>query len=220
MHMISVSAYLRTANNTMNRISYLDGDAMYTTWANVASTLNAGVEIVAKNSLFRNHLDLTTTVNLYNNHISGWNLDFKSPITSNDFKLSGEKRNSFAWDARMLASVRLPWGLSLQVTGRYASKMLTAQGSRQGGWSVDAGLRKNLGDWSFSLNCRDIFDSRKFKSESTGIGYTQSDDHWHAGRTFRLTIKYSFGNMRAKRNKNNQAEPTDGSGYGGDEMSM
>ena len=218
MHMISVSAYLRTASNTMNRISYLVDDVMYSTWANVANELNSGVEIVAKNSLFRSHLDLTTTINLYNNHISAWSMTFDG-IDNKSHTLSGDVKNSFAWDARMMASVRLPWGLSFQATGRYASKMLTAQGSRQGGWSVDAGLRKNLGNWSFSLNCRDIFDSRKFKSTVDGAGYTQYDERWRGGRNFRLTIKYSFGNMKATRQScQNNAEPIDGSGYGSEEM--
>lgn len=215
-HMISVSAYLRQSTDGMDRISYLDDNVMYTTWDNVSKTLNTGVEIVGKNNLFR-ILDLTTTVNLYNNHISAWDKVFVNE-QGKSFSLSGKGRNSFAWDARLMAAVKLPWQMSFQATGRYGSSMLTAQGSRQGGWSVDAGIRKNLGNWSFSLNCRDIFDSRKFKSTVDGLGYTQTDERWRGGRTFQLTIKYSFGNMRAKMNRNQQAEPMDTSGYGDMEM--
>lgn len=211
MHMISVSAYLRQSDNVMDRISYLDGNVMYSSWDNVTKTLNAGVELVAKNSLFR-CLDLTTTVNLYNNHISAWALKFYNEA-GREFDLSGKARDSFAWDARVMASVKLPWSMSIQATGRYSSSMLTAQGSRQGGWSVDAGIRKNLGDWSFSLNCRDIFDSRKFKSTVNGDGYTQYSERWRGGRRFQLTIKYSFGNMK-NTSRRDESEPTDASGYG------
>lgn len=210
-HMISVSAYLRQADNKMNRISYMDGNVLYTTWANVAKETNCGVEIVAKNNLFR-ILDLTTTLNLYNNHISAWSMIFQNG--EDLYPISGDKRNSFAWDVRCMASVRLPWQMSFQATGRYASKMLTAQGSRQGGWSVDAGIRKNLGNWSFSLNCRDIFDSRKFQSTIDGPGYTQYSERWRGGRTLQLSIKYSFGNMKAKNRQQDNSEPMDGSGYG------
>lgn len=216
-HMISVSGYLRTADNTMNRISYMADNVLYTTWANVSKETNLGVEIVAKNNLFR-ILDLTTTLNLYNNHISAWSMMFKG---DNDYyPISGDARNSFAWDIRCMASVRLPWQMSFQATGRYASKMLTAQGSRQGGWSVDAGIRKNLGDWSFSLNCRDIFNSRHFKSTIDGPNYTQFSERWRGGRTLQLTVKYSFGNMKAKNQRRDGGdEPMDGSGYG-DGMDM
>lgn len=215
-HMLSLSAYVRTTSDMMNRISYLDGDVMYSTWANIADEVNSGCEIVSKNSLF-NHLDLTTTVNLYNNHISGWNYDFLAE-SGNLIPLSGKKQNSFAWSARMMANVKLPWSISLQATGNYNSKMLSAQGSRQGGWSVDLGLRRVFGAWSFSLNCRDLFDSRRFKSTTNGSDYTQYNERWRGGRTIRLTIKFSFGNMNAKPNKRGDGEPMDGSGYEGNGM--
>ena len=216
-HMISVSAYLRTTSNMMNRISFLDGDVMYSTWANVADETNSGCEIVVKNNLF-SRLDLTTTVNLYNNHISAWSYNFLTE-NGNNVLLTGDKQNSFAWDIRVMAGVRLPWSLSFQATGNYNSKMLSAQGSRQGGWSVDLGIRKNFGNWSFSLNCRDLFDSRKFKSTTNGPDYTQYNERWRGGRTLRLTIKYSFGNMKSRNSNNkNEGEPADGSGYGEMEM--
>ena len=215
-HMISVSAYLRTTSNMMNRISFLDGDVMYSTWANIADETNSGCEIVVKNN-FLSRLDLTTTLNLYNNHISAWNYNFITE-SGNTVLLTGVKQNSFAWDIRVMAGLRLPWSMSFQATGNYNSKMLSAQGSRQGGWSVDLGIRKNLGNWSFSLNCRDVFDSRKFKSTTNGPDYTQYNERWRGGRTLRLTIKYSFGNMKSKPNKHNEGEPADGSGYGDMEM--
>lgn len=212
-HMISVSAYLRTASGVMNRLSYFDGDVMYTTWANASSRANSGVEIVSKNSLFKGWLDLTTTVNLYNNHISAWNYDMHTPEGS-IVHLSGNSQNSFAWDARMMANVKLPWQLAFQATGRYSSAHKEAQGSHQGGWSVDLGLRKSFGDWSVSLNVRDLFDSRKFKNTTIGPDYEQYNERWRGGRNIRLTVKYSFGNMKAKRNKLNQGEiQENNSGY-------
>lgn len=217
-HMISVSAYLRQASDVMSRLSYMDGDVMYSTWANVTNRMNSGVEIVAKNQLFGNWLDLTTTVNLYNNHISGWSYDVTSIASGKEISLSNKSQNSFAWDARMMANVKLPWQLAFQATGRYASEQKEAQGSRQGGWSVDLGLRKTLGNWSFSLNCRDLFNSRHWKSTTVGETYEQYNERWRAGRQLRLTIKYSFGNMKAKRNQHQDMEPMDSSGYGEGEM--
>ena len=213
MHMVSVSAYLRTGENMMNRISYLDGDVMYSTWTNVAKQTNSGVEIVLKDSFWRGKIDLTTTVNLYNNHISAWKSVFVTP-EGKQFDISGEKQNAFAWDARMNFSIKLPWSLSFQATGRYASKQLTAMGSRQPGWSVDAGLRKNLGNWSFSISARDLFDSRKFKDTVNGIGYTQTTERWRGGRRVQFTVKYSFGNMKKKPTNRPEGDQMDGGGFG------
>lgn len=226
-HMISLSAYLRTSDNCINRISYMDNGVMYTTHANVSRQANSGVEIVVKNNLFRSRLDLTTTVNLYNNHISAWNYtvrdDRGNPLLQPDgqpIKLYGDRQNSFAWDIRCMATVRLPWSLNFQASGRYSSKHLDAQGSHQGGWNVDAGIRRAFGDWSVSISCRDIFDSRKFKNTVNGIDYSQYSERWRGGRRLQLTVKYTFGNMKSKpsRNRNQEAEPMDNSGYGGEEM--
>jgi len=218
-HIISLSAYLRTSTDNINRISYIVDGIMYTTNCNAGNQTDAGAEIVMKNSLFRNVLNLTTTANLYNNHVSAWALDF--PIgNGQSVPVSSKARDSFAWDIRCMAQVRLPWDMSLQATGRYNSDRLTAQGSMAAGWSVDAGLRKSIGDWSFSLNCRDIFNSRKMHSytygvSADGVAYEQESKRWRSGTRLTFTVKYSFGNMRAKPNKN-QGEVMDGSGYGGD----
>lgn len=215
MHMVSLSAYLRTGDNKMERISYLDSDVMYSTWYNVGKETNSGVEIVVKDSFWRGKIDLTTTVNLYNNHMAAWETTFVNKNTGQSYNISGPKQNAFAWDARMMFSIKLPWSLSFQATGRYASKQLTAQGSRQPGWSVDAGLRKTLGNWSFSISARDLFDSRKFKNITYGEGYTQTSERWRGGRRIQFTIKYSFGNMRKQGgNRQQEMEPGDSSGYG------
>lgn len=211
-HMISVSAYLRQASNVMNRLSYMDGDVLYTTWANVSNRVNTGVEIVGKDQLF-GWLDLTTTVNLYNNHISKWSYDMLSE-SGNHIMLSNASQNSFAWDARLMANVKLPWQLAFQATGRVSSDQKQAQGERKGGWNVDLGLRKNFGDWSVSLNVRDLFNSRKWKNTTYADNYYQYSERWRGGRQIRLTVKYSFGNMKPKRNPQQEMAPMDSSGYG------
>lgn len=213
-HMISVSGYLRTADDIMSHLSYITSEnVMYTTWGNVTKRMNSGAEIVIKNQFFNRVLDLTTTGNVYQSHLSAWNKDFiKDGVT---YSLSGDKQNSFAWDIRCMASVRLPWQMSLQATGRYNSRMKEAQGQREPSWTVDLGLRKNLGNWSFSINCRDLFDSRKMHNFNIGQGYTQDEKRWRGGRTVRFTVKYSFGNMKSKKqNRANEGEIQDGSGYG------
>lgn len=214
-HMLSVSGYLRTSDDLMTHLSYITANnVMYTTWDNVSKRFNSGVEIVGKNQFFNRVLDLTTTINLYQSHLSAWQ---KTIIRDGaTYNLSGDKQNSFAWDVRCMASVRLPWDLSVQATGRYNSRMKEAQGSREPSWTVDLGVRKNLGNWSFSINCRDLFDSRKMHHFNIGDGYTQDEKRWRGGRQIRFTVKYSFGNMKAKKNKmqNPSDMPADGSGYG------
>lgn len=228
-HILSASAYLRTSTDNINRISYIEDGIMYTTQANAGNQTDAGVELVSKNNFFNSILNLTTTANLYNNHVSAWTLDFLTP-NGNIATVTGKSRNSFAWDVRCMAQVRLPWDFGFQVTGRYNSKRLSAQGERGAGWSVDLGLRKSVGNWTFSVNCRDLFNSRKMHSYTYGIAedingsqinYTQEDKRWRSGRQINFSIKFSFGNMRTKMNKQQmmqQGEVMDQSGYGSEMM--
>lgn len=217
-HMISLSGYLRTSDDIMTHLSYITADnVMYTTWDNVSERLNSGAELVVKNQLFNRVLDITTTANVYQSHLKAWQRDIVRD--GKTYSLSGDKQNSFAWDIRSMISVRLPWNMSIQATGRYNSRMTEAQGSREPSWTVDLGLRKNLGNWSFSVNCRDLFDSRKMHHFTTGEGYTQDSKRWRGGRTVRFTVKYSFGNMKAKKgDRRNDGEIQDGSGYGSEDM--
>ena len=51
---------------------------------------------------------------------------------------------------------------------------------------------------------------------TNGLGYTQDNKRWRSSRTVRFTVKYSFGNMKAKRKpgQSDGGEIQDGSGYG------
>ena len=214
-HMISLSGYLRTADDIMTRLSYITADnVMYTTWDNVSKRFNSGAELVVKNQLFNRVLEITTTGNVYQSHLKAWQKDFVRD--GQTYSLSGDKQNSFAWDIRSMISVRLPWSMSIQATGRYHSRQKEAQGTHEPAWNVDLGIRKNLGNWSFSVNCRDVFDSRRMHNVTNGLGYTQDNKRWRSSRTVRFTVKYSFGNMKAKRKpgQSDGGEIQDGFGYG------
>lgn len=196
-HMLSVSGYLRSNTDMISHVSFLapmasdpNVNTMYYGHANVGNMLNTGVEIISRNTLF-GRLTLTTTVNLYNSNLKAWRADY--PLHGGVYPVHGDKQDRFVWDVRCLASLRLPWNMTFQATGRYNSRRVTAQGSLEPDWDVEAGLRKNIGAWGISLMCKDIFDSKKSHNILYGNGYTQSISKWSGGRTLRLSVTYSFG---------------------------
>ena len=194
-HMLSVSAYYRTTDDIMQRISYLDGDIMYSTSDNVAQSLSSGVEIVGKNRFF-GKLDLTTTLNMYYYRLEAF--DF---ILPNGENLHGNASEDFSWNIRMMGTMGLPKAWSLQVTGMYNAKNVIAQGYRAPNYGLDAGLRKQFADnkWSLSLNGRDLLNSRRFHSVKWGPNFYQNSSNFRGGRQVSATLTYSFGNMRAKK---------------------
>lgn len=195
-HMLSFSGYYRTTDDVIERISYLQGDIMYSTSENVAKSQSAGVEMVVKNKLFKNIVDLTTTVNCFYYKLDGFSYKMegvKDPIT-------GEGDKDFSWNAKMIANVRLPYSISLQVTGNYNAKKVVAQGYRKANYTLDAGLRKSFFNkkLSLSINARDLLNSRKWHTITSGNGFEQDAKNWKSGRKIGITLTYSFGNMRAK----------------------
>ena len=212
-HMLSVSAYYRTTDDIMQRISYMENGIMYSTSDNVAQSLSSGVEIVGKNRLF-GKLDLTTTVNMYYYRLEAF--DFTLPNGAN---LHGDASEDFSWNIRMMGTMGLPKAWSLQVTGMYNAKSVIAQGYRAPNYGLDAGVRKQFagGKWSFSLNGRDLLNSRRFHSVKWGTDFYQDSSNFRGGRQFSGTLTYSFGNMRAKKPRkmdNAGMQPDYGSGDG------
>ena len=206
-HTLSVSGYYRTTEDVIERISYNLGQVIYTTSENVASTQSAGLEIIGKNKLFK-RFDLTTTVNLFYYRLDG----FKYTIQGQD--ITGEADENFSWNARMTASVILPWSVTMQVTGRYNAKRIVAQGHREPSYSLDIGLRKMFNrSWSLSVNARDLLDSRGWHTVTRNNSFIRDSESSHGGRRFSITLTYSFGNMNARKPNRNQHQEMPSSGY-------
>lgn len=215
-HMLSVSGYLRANNDMISHVSFLapmasdpDVNTMYYGHANVGNMMNTGVEIISRNTLF-NRLTLTTTVNLYNSHLKAWDTDY--PLHDSFYAVHGNRQDRFVWDVRCMASVRLPWDITFQATGRYNSRRVTAQGTLESDWDVEAGLRKNIGSWGISLLCKDIFNSKETHNILYGNGYTQSISKWAGGRTLRLAVTYTFG--KTHNHEHGHHNHIDTGGYG------
>ena len=200
-HTLSVSAYYRTAEDIIQRINYLDGNIMKSTFDNVASSTSAGTEIVAKNRLF-NILDLTTTVNFYYYKLDSW--DFTPAGTTQN--IHGDSESNFTWNARTIGNLALPKFWTLQVRGDYRARTLVAQGYRMPGYRIDAGIKKSIGKFSINLNVRDVLDSFHFNTKTSGPGFQQESFGWFGGRRIRLAVTYSFGNMTPQPKKPEEGE--------------
>ena len=210
-HLISVSAYYRTTDNVSQRISYLDGNVMNSTWKNVAHNMSSGTELVVKNS-FANMIDLTTTVNLFYYQLDSFNYY----IPQTEQYVSSKAESDFSWNVRLIASVVLPKGFSAQLTGQYNAKQVIAQGYRQPNFSLDLGIRKSIDKFSFSLTGRDVFNSRTFHTITSSTGYSQDSKRWRNGAQFGLTVTYSFGNMKKNNRDQKKSNETMQSGYEND----
>ena len=194
-HSLLVSAYYRPTTDVMQRVNWHDAATgiMYQTTKNVAKSQSEGIEATLKNKLFR-ILDLTTNINAYYYKLNGFS------YVIDDQTITGEGNSSFTWNARMQASLILPYDISVQLGGRYRSRQVITQGYRKCNYNVDFGVRKNFMNRKFtvSLNCRDVFNTRKWETFTSSESFTRHQINKWGGRKVNLTVTYNFGNTKKK----------------------
>lgn len=195
-HSLLFSLYYRPTTDVIQRISYknsADG-LFYSTSMNVAKSTSSGVELTVKNKLFR-ILDLTTSANAYYYKLNGFAYDIDGQT------VTGNADDKFSWNARMTASLMLPYDISVQATGRYDSRQVITQGYRKASYSVDLGARKNFFNKliTLSVNCRDLLNSRKWETFTSGENFTRHQIYRRGGRRVSFTLTWNFGNMNQKK---------------------
>ncbi len=194
---LSASLYYHYTNNVIENVQFLHAGTLESTFTNISSSQNTGLELISKNSLFR-VLNLTTSVNLYYSQLKPavYTNPFDSTITAS---IAGQ--NNFSWTANILANFMLSKTFSGQVTARYTSPQIIAQGTKEDKYSIDFGVRQTFLDrkLSVNLNVRDLLNSNKDKTNTSGIGFTQSSESFFHTRMINLSVTYSFGNSKPKR---------------------
>lgn len=198
-HSLLVSAYYRPTTDVIQRISYKnkkDG-LFYQTSMNVAKSVSTGLEMTVKNKLWR-ILDLTTSANAYYYRLNGFSYDIDGQT------VTGNSDHNFTWNARMTASLMLPYDISIQTTGRYTARQVITQGYRKANYSIDFGARKNFFNklFTLSVNCRDLLDSRRFETFTSGPNFTRHQINRRGGRRVSMTLTWNFGNMKQKKRPN------------------
>ncbi len=211
-HTLSFGTYYRPTTDVIQQVRYMEDGVVYSTSENVAKSQSAGVELILKDKLWR-ILDLTTTVNAYYYKLDGFS------YVINDQVVTGLSNENFSWDARILASVILPYDISFQATGNYRSRSVISQGYRKPNASLDLGLRKTFFNklFSLSVNWRDVLGTRKWENYTSTESFTRHQKNWRDPRV-NFTLTWNFGNMNSKKKRQddmNGSSDDDGQSYGG-----
>lgn len=216
-HSLLLSAYYRPTSDVIQSISYESSDdgSMYSTNMNVSKSLSTGLEMTLKNNLWR-ILDLSTSVNAYYYKLDGFEYDIDGQA------VSGDAEENFTWNARVQASVMLPYGMSVQLSGRYRSRQTVTQGYRKSNFSMDFGFKKTFLNrkLTLSVNCRDLLNSRRWKTYTSDTTFTRYQERQRNGRDVNFTLTWSFGNMKHKKQRTQQEGGSSddySGGYGGSE---
>ena len=212
-HTLSAGVFWKYGEGAVQNVKYMDGDVMKNTYLNIATRQELGIEVVAKNRLFGEVLQLTTSANFYWNNISA----IDDIIVHQGVRIPVQlpAQNIFAGSVRINAQFMFTKNFTGQISGRYRSPRVVAQGTTSHSYSLDIGLRHTFlnKQLALALNVRDLLDSRSRQNITWGDGFWQfSENRWHS-RTISLTLTYNFGTGQRKR-----SERPEGGMDGGDDF--
>ena len=222
-HTLSAGIFWKYREGAVQNIKYMDGDVMKNTYLNISTRQELGIEVVAKNKLFGEILQLTTSANFYWNNIAPVNQVITHQGVEIPVNLAGQ--NIFAGSVRINAQFMFTKQFTGQISANYRSPRVVAQGTTSHSYSIDIGLRHTFlnKQLALALNVRDLLDSRARRNTTWGEGFWQfSENRWHS-RSISLTLTYNFGNQKGGRRRGKPGEDMGGgddyddSGNGGGE---
>ena len=185
---IYTSVFLKQTSGMITRISNLINNGVTeSTFENIASQKNYGTEVVANGKLF-----------------PWWSLNanasyFRSDI--NDPVLVTNSNNfSYSYTGRINSTWMLSKSLSLQISSTYNSPIVSAQGKMDAIYFTDFAVKKDFMDGNLSVTLRmsDIFNTRKFSSETYGNNFSLFSQGQRDSRILFLGLTYNLNNFKQK----------------------
>jgi outer membrane receptor protein involved in Fe transport len=184
-------------------------------------SMNMGVyhryttDVVEQVTTFENNVSTSVPLNIGTNRATG--IEFNAKYTpakwltlNGDFNYNYFNRQgtfearSFdfdagQWSSRLMAKLKLPAEIDMEIAGNYRSGFQTFQGEVSGNLFADLGVRKKImkGKTILNLSVRDIFFSRFRESETNQAGFYLYNYHQRGGRYVTFGISYGFGKGEA-----------------------
>ncbi|MBN2281852.1 MAG: TonB-dependent receptor [Candidatus Marinimicrobia bacterium] len=190
-NMISLEAYRRINNNKVERVQSVyeeADDVILHTIANVGKDYVFGTEFMFRMNLLR-----------------WWTLNWMGNLY--DYRIKGEygemafDNHSFNWNMRLNSDFKFSKGTTFQINTGYNSPTVTAQGTREGDFSVNLAVKQNFlqNKLTTTLQVRDVFGTGKRESTTeTDRLYSYNYMEREAPMVM-LNLRYNFNNFREKK---------------------
>jgi len=188
--------FYRYTTGIVDRIITLEENGVTsTTYLNLTSGTAYGLELIG-NREFYTWFKANANVSLFQNVING------SEIAGLD-KVKGNM-----WTAKVNFTFNLSKNASLIFAGNYRSPEIEAQDREEAVYFADAAFRYDFlkGKASLSLRISDIFNSRRFDSESTGEGFFITSKRQMETRVGYLGFSYRINNYNRQKEKDRNGQ--------------
>ena len=213
-------SYNRRAGNPNLKPEFTDSYELTSIYVLRKTSINFGVyyryttDAVERVSTVENNITTTIPMNIGINHATGiefngkyspakwltFNGDFNYNYYNRQGDFNGEAFDFYAdqWSSKLVAKIKLPAEIELEMTGNYRSKQKTVQNIYSDNLYANLGLRKKIlkGKAVLNFSVRDIFESRDRESETFENDYYLYN--WgQRGRFITFGVSYGFGKGEA-----------------------
>ncbi|MFC1784683.1 TonB-dependent receptor domain-containing protein [Candidatus Neomarinimicrobiota bacterium] len=191
---LSFELYHRNTTNVIEAVrSAFAENVIFQTYDNIGTSNATGLET---SIVFReiDWLDIMLSANVYNYQIEG-------EILNESFNKSNSQ-----WNLRFNSNFRLGDNTKLQVTNRYNSESVTAQGLQVGSFVTNLAVKQDFMDKALSatLQIGDIFKTAKHSTTLNGTDYYRYSETNRESPTVMLSLNYNFNNYRARENSRDE----------------
>jgi ferric enterobactin receptor len=188
--LLSSSIYYRRTSDVMLDIRRVNDDGFAVTRPENLATENAyGAEFVWTYGFYK-WWNLDANINIYRSTVNGENLD--ATFTN--------KANS--WTARLTNAFTVAQ-MQIQLRGNYESPQATPQGRQKAMGSLDISVSRDIlkGRGTLVLNALDVFNTRRFRSITSGDNFYTENSFQRRMRQINLTFSYRFNQAKKAVNK-------------------
>ncbi len=182
---LTSSIFYRNTNDAITNYTIVNADGITeTTWRNLAKNVSYGLELTFSSPLF--DWFRTNTSFTY----------FK-----NEFEGLGISNSDYSWLAKMNNNFMLSKDFNFQINLNYNAPTIMGQSKMKEQFATDFAMKKDFLDGQLSLTFRvsDVFNTRKWESETIGQNFVTSSYRKMESRVAYLGISY-----RLSPNNNNR----------------
>lgn len=208
---LSTSAYYSHSTDVFNFVSFDTGETVIIDGQEVSVIQRSPINL-ASNDRYGFEFNLTYSPSRKWRVNGDFNI-FQS-ITKGDYEGMNLDADNVSWRARITNKYTLPLKIDWQTTLGYRGPSENGQSKREGVFSANMALSKDLfkEKASIAFNVSDLFNSRKRQSVTTTETFESDSEFQWRERSFNLSFTYRFNQKKQRRRGRGN--------YGGDDMEM
>lgn len=183
---VSNSLFYREITGLVGRVrTFLGGDTTLTRYENISQSRAWGFENVSTWSV-SNAYKITLSSSLYQTDLQGL--------------INGTEvaENRWSWNSRLNQQWKWKNQWSAQISGIYQSSQINTLGIIQPNYTVDVGMKKELGRLTINARINDLFNTQKTIYDSRPFGFVSDLERKKETRIYYIGFSYKFESKKLK----------------------